>query len=373
VPYDHSTDGVGVEMDPRVILSTALERDEISPIEALILMQEGNGILPELLHVAKELNNRLHHGVVTFINSRTIHYTNICRAECSFCPFWRRKGQRGAYVLDADRILREIKASPDATVVELQGGLNPDLPFAYYRDIVQAIKEKRPDLHLHAFSPAEIYYMGKRWRLPVATVLQQLQEAGLDSMPGTGAEVLNDKIRKKICPDKLRTTDWIEIVKAAHRLGIRTTATLMFGHVEDEIYLCEHLEILRNIQKETGGFTEFIPTPFIPDGSPLSHRNGHHKMVSDESILKVYAISRIFFSQWIPNIQANWMQLGFPNAIRTLGAGANDIGGLMYADDTIHPAWINGKRALSANVVRQAIRRAGLVPLERDTQYRAHR
>jgi 5-amino-6-(D-ribitylamino)uracil---L-tyrosine 4-hydroxyphenyl transferase len=356
-------------MDPRVILSTALERDEIAPIEALILMQEGDGILPELLHVANEINQRIHHGRVSFVKSKTIHYTNICRAECTFCPFWRRKGQRGAYVLSIDKILREIKSFPDATVVEIQGGLNPDLPISYYVDLLKAVREKFPKLHIHSFSPAEVYFLAKRSRIPVASVLQQLKDAGLDSMPGTGAEVLNDKVRKKICPDKLRTSDWVDIVKTAHRFGIRTSATLMFGHVEDEIYLCEHLEILRNIQKETGGFTEFIPMPFIPDGSPLSQRNGHHKPIREEQVLKIYAISRIFFNRMIPNIQANWLHLGFPNALRTLGAGANDLGGLMCAEDAIHPSSVNGKRILSSDCVRQAVRRAGLTACERDTLY----
>lgn len=360
-------------MDPRVILSTTLERDEISPIEALILMQEGNGVLPEIFHVANELNSRIHHGVVTYVKSKRVHYTNVCRAECSFCSFWRRKGQRGAYTLTVDRVVREIKSASGITEVELQGGLNPELPLSYYCDLIGAIREACPRLRVHAFSPAEVFYVSKRWRIPPLSILTQLKEAGLDSMPGTGAEILNDKLRKKICPDKLRTADWVDIVKTAHRLGIRTTATVLFGHVEDEIYLCEHLEILRNIQRETGGFTEFIPTPYIPEGSPLSRVNGHHKMVSEQQILKVYAISRIFFNRTIPNIQANWMQLGFSNAIRTLGVGANDIGGLMYDDDVIKPAWVNGKRTLTAEAARHAIRRAGLTPRERDTSYRVIR
>jgi 5-amino-6-(D-ribitylamino)uracil---L-tyrosine 4-hydroxyphenyl transferase len=357
-------------MDPRVILSSALERDEITPIEALILMQEGDGILPELLHVANELNRRLHRSHVSYVKSKSIHYTNVCRAECSFCPFWRKKGQRGAYTLSLEKILREIKSAPDATVVEIQGGLNPDLPFTYHLEMLRAIRAKFPKLHIHAFSPAEVHFLAKRGRLPVIEVLRQLQDAGLDSMPGTGAEVLNDKVRKKICPDKLRTADWVDIIKTAHRLGIPTTATLMFGHVEDEIYLCEHLEILRNIQKETGGFTEFIPMPFIPDGSPLSHRNGYHRPPRDERVQKLYAISRIFFNRAIPNIQANWIHLGLPNAVRTLGAGANDLGGLMCAEDVIHPSCVNGKRVLSTDCLRQAVRRVGCTAAERDPLYK---
>jgi CofH subfamily radical SAM domain protein len=356
-------------MDPRVILSTTLEREEITPIEALILMQEGNGILPEIFHVANELNSRVHRGVVTYVKSREIHYTNICRAECSFCSFWRRKGQRGAYALTVDRVVREVRSLNGVTEIRLQGGLNPELPLAYYCDLLRAIKAERPRVHLHAFSPAEVFYVSKRWRVPVAAILAQLQEAGLDSMPGNGAEILNDKLRKKICPDKLRTGDWVDIVKTAHRLGIRTSATVLFGHIEDEIYLCEHLEILRNIQKETGGFTEFVPTPYIPEGSPLSRVNGHHKMASEDQILKVIAISRIFLNRTIPNIQANWMQLGVQNALRTLTVGANDIGGLEYDEDVIKHTSVNGKRSLSPEAARTAIRRAGLTPRERDTMY----
>lgn len=357
-------------MDPRVILSTTLERDEISPIEALILMQEGDGVLPELFHIANELNTRSHRGVVTYVKSKHVHYTNICRAECSFCPFWRRKGHREAYTVTVERVLREVRAANGVTQVELQGGLNPELPPGYYYDLVSAIKSAFPKLHLHAFSPAEIFFVAKRWRLTPAAVLERLKEAGLDSMPGSGAEILNDKVRKKICPDKLRTSDWVDTVKTAHRCGIRTTATVLFGHIEDEIYLCEHLEILRNIQKETGGFTEFVPTPFIPDGSPLSRVNGHHKMVSEQQIQKVYAVSRIFFNRTIPNLQANWMQLGgLDHAMRALTAGANDLGGLTYTEDVIKPGSINGKRALSPEVVRHRVRRAGLTPRERDTMY----
>ncbi len=357
-------------MDPRVILSSALEREEIAPIEALILMQEGDTILPELQHVASELTRRLHRKRVSYVKSKTIHYTNVCRAECTFCPFWRKKNHRHAYTLTVEKVLREIKSVPDISVVELQGGLNPELTLPYYLDLLRSIRAKYPRLHIHAFSPAEIHFIAKRGRMPAIEVLRQMQDAGLDSMPGSGAEVLNDKVRKKICPDKLRTADWVDIVKTAHRLGIPTSATLMFGHVEDEIYLCEHLEILRNIQKETGGFTEFIPMPFIPDGSPLSHRNGHHKMIGENRILKMIAICRIFFNRAIPNIQANWLHLGFPNVLRTLGAGANDLGGLICAEDAIHPSSINGKRVLSTDSVRHSVRRVGFTPGERDPFYK---
>ncbi len=351
-------------MDPKVILETALNREEITAIEALMLMQEDDKILPRLFQTADTLNRRMNGDVVTYVRSKHIHYTNICRAECSFCSFWRRKGRKSAFTLTAQDIVRQIREANGVRQVSLQGGLNPDLNINYHIDALRAIRDAFPSIHIHGYSPAEIHFIARRARTSPADVLRRMRDAGLDSLSGDSADILNDKVRKKICADKLRTADWVDIIKTAHRMGIPSTATILFGHVEDEIYICEHLEIIKNIQRETGGFTSFEPIAFVPHNTALARSQKMRHPPKAERVLKMFSIARIFFSKLIRNLYVDWTKVGLDLAARALAAGANDLGPLSHDQHEIRLPGENGRGGLPLPALRSVIIKAGRVPRE---------
>jgi FO synthase subunit 2 len=353
-------------MDPKVILETALNREEITAIEALMLMQEDDRILPQLFQVADALNRRISRNVVTYVRGKQVHYTNICRAECSFCSFWRRKGHKNAFTLPPAEVVRQVRDAAGTRQVVLQGGLNPDLNLNYHLEVLRALRDAFPSLHIQGYSPAEIHFISKRTRNSPAEILKRMRDAGLDALSGDSADILNDKVRKKICSDKLRTADWVDIVRTAHRQGIPSTATILYGHVEDEIYICEHLEIIKNIQRETGGFTAFEPIAFVPHNTDLgrSQKIRHPQPVS--RVLRMFAISRIFFSKLIRNLQVDWAKVGLDLAVQALGVGANDLGPLAHDAHEIRLPEVNGRGGLPVASLRAAIIKAGRVPAERD-------
>ena len=353
-------------MDPKVILETVLNREEITAIEALMLMREEGALLRELYDVADNLNQRINGGVVTYVRSRQVYYTNICRAECSFCSFYRKKGQKNAFTLSPAEIVRQVREGGPYRQVVLQGGLNPDLNLNYHVEVLRSLRAAFPSLHLHGYSPSEIHFIAKRARTTPFDILRRFRDAGLDSLSGDSADILNDKVRKKICSDKLRTGDWADIVRTAHRIGMTSTATILFGHIEDEIYICEHLEIIKNIQRETGGFTSFEPHVFIPHNTDLARTAKIRQTVAAERVLQMYAVSRIFFSRLIRNITIDWTKTGLDLAIRALACGANDLGALSYDPWEIRLPEVNGRGALSTASVRSLISKAGRTPAERE-------
>jgi CofH subfamily radical SAM domain protein len=353
-------------MDPKVILETVLNREEITAIEALMLMREEGSLLRELNEVADNLNQRINGGVVTYVRSRQVYYTNICRAECSFCSFYRKKGQKNAFTLSPAEVVRQVRDGGPARQVVLQGGLNPDLNLNYHLEVLRALRGSFPSVHLHGYSPSEIHFIAKRARTTPFDILRRFRDAGLDSLSGDSADILNDKVRKKICSDKLRTGDWADIIRTAHRMGMTTTATILFGHVEDEIYICEHLEIIKNIQRETGGFTSFEPLVFVPHNTDLARSAKIRQTVPAERVLQMFAVARIFFSRLIRNITVDWTKTGLDLAIRALSCGANDLGSLSYDPWEIRLPEVNGRGALSTASVRSAITKAGRTPAERD-------
>ena len=353
-------------MDSKVILETLLHREEITAIEALMLMREDEKILPELCKVADTLNQRINRTAVTYVKSKQISYTNVCRAECSFCSFWRKKAQKGAFTLGPDDVVRQIRDAWPVKQVVLTGGLNPDLTLPYHLEILRAIREAYPSVHIHGYSPSEIHFLARRSRMPSADVLRRFREAGLDSLSGDSADILNDKLRKKICSDKLRTGDWADVIKTAHKLGMTTTATILFGHVEDEIYICEHLEIIKNIQRETGGFTAFEPQAFVPHGTDLARSAKIKGAVDADRVLQMVAIARIFLGRLIKHISVDWTKTGLDLAMKCLSAGANDLGALTYDPFEIRLAEINGRGGIAVPALRTAIQTAGRSPHERD-------
>jgi cyclic dehypoxanthinyl futalosine synthase len=349
-------------MDPKVILEAAVHREEISAIEALMLMQEGDAIRAEIFKTADVLNRRAHGGRVTFVRSRQINYTNICRAECSFCSFYRKKNAKGAFVLRPADVVRQIRESNGLRQITLQGGLNPDLTLAFHISMLRAIKSEFPEIHIQAYSPSEIHLIARRARTSTGDVLRRLREAGLASLSGDSADILNDKIRKKLAPDKIRTNDWIDVIRTAHRIGLTTTATMLFGHLEDEIHISEHLDIIKHIQRDTGGFTAFEPIPFVAARTDVS-RLKRFKPMTQDRILLVVALSRIFYGKTIRNITVDWTKYGIETAVKALDVGANDIGPISVDASEIRT---NGKLSLPVSQIQAAIRATGRVPVERE-------
>jgi FO synthase subunit 2 len=353
-------------MDSKVILETALKREEITAIGALMLMREEQNILPALYSAADEINQRANRRIVTFVRSKQVYYTNICRAECSFCSFYRKKGHKSAFTLAPSEAVRQVRDAGAVRQVVLQGGLNPDLNVNYHLDLVRALRQAFPAVHLQGYSPSEIHFTAKRARITPAEFLKRLKDAGLDSLSGDSADILNDKVRKKICSDKLRSHDWAEIIRSAHRAGLTTTATLLFGHVEDEIYICEHLEIIRNIQKETGGITAFEPQLFVPYNTDLARSAKIRQPLTRDRVLQVVAVARIFFGRLIRNITIDWTKTGLDLALQTMSCGANDLGALGFDPWEIRLPEVNSRGALTPQTARAAIQKAGRTAQERD-------
>jgi FO synthase len=357
-------------MDPNVILKSAIERQEISAIEALMLLQQEDGVFADIFQVANEMNRRTHQSVAEFVHRTHIHYTNVCRASCKHGNFFRKKADKDAFTLSPEDVLERISAGPARNEIALQGSLNPDLTVETLVNLVSAVREEYPHAHIHAFSPTEIHYVARRARVPAREVLGQLRDAGLDTMPGTGADILNDKVRKKMSPDWIRTADWLEIVRQAHHLGIRTSASITVGHLENEIHICEHLEIIRNLQKETGGFLEFQILPFHPNGLSTQPARGHAAPSTIPFLMKLVAVCRIFYSPTITNIQAPWAWFGLPEAIQSLSVGANDLGGTHF-QQAVGAFGLEGTqpRYASPEQIEKAILKVQRRPRQRDSAY----
>jgi FO synthase subunit 2 len=324
----------------------------------------------DLAPAADTLRRELVGDRVTYVVNANINFTNICAGSCRFCAFRRSPGAGDAFLLPQGEVLAKAARAAQAGATELclQGGLHPELGLGYYLGLLRALKEAFPQLHLHAFSPMEVWWMAHRSGLGLGYVLSTLREHGLDSMPGTAAEILDDEVRRRICPDKLTTAQWVQVITAAHRLGIRSTATMMFGHIEHWQHRVRHLEVLRRIQQETGGFTELVLLPFVPGNSPLARRYRLGPVPLDE-VLKVTAYSRLYLGRDLPNIQNSWVKIGVEGVQRSLGCGANDFGGTLMEEHISRCAGADHGQYLSPEDIQRAIRAAGRIPCQRDTLY----
>ena len=337
----------------------------ITPEEARELF---NLPLHDLGQRADELRRRLHpSGVVTFIIDRNINYTNVCINRCKFCAFWRSPDHPEAYVLPSDSLLKKIEETVryGGTQILLQGGLNPELDMEFYVRMLKTIKQNF-NINVHGFSPPEILYLARRHDLTVRETLMILKEAGLDSIPGGGAEILSDRIRERLSPKKIKSSEWLMVMEEAHRVGMRTTATMMFGSVESEEDIIEHLERIRTLQDKTGGFTAFIPWTYQPGRTELGGRKA-----GAVRYLKVLAISRLYLDN-IKNIQASWVTQGLMIAQLALRFGANDFGSTMLEENVVsstgHKVSVEEPARLIEDVVN-SIRSAGFIPAQRDTHY----
>ena len=347
---------------------------EISAEEAVTLFATEDADRDALFSAANALTQMAHGDRASFVVCRNINFTNICYMGCQFCGFARRKDEVGAEVLELAEIVRRAREAWErgATEVCIQGGLNPDLDWRHYRAIIEAIKSDLPDIHIHAFSPFEIWYGARQARMSYRDYLLDLKDAGLDSIPGTAAEILDTTIRRQLTRDKLSTEDWVTIVKTAHGVGLRSTATIMYGHIDQPAHWAAHLDLLRSIQKETGGFTELVPLGFVHHDSPLYHRRDDVRPgPSVDESLKMHAIARLMLHGHIDNIQMSWVKLGPEMAVRMLNCGANDLGGTLMNESLSRAAGAkHGQEVTPAEMVR-LIRAAGRVPVQRTTLYEA--
>jgi 7,8-didemethyl-8-hydroxy-5-deazariboflavin synthase CofH subunit len=352
------------------ILNNALREKEMTASDLAFLLKTDEA-QDRIIQTADRLNRRANGDFVSFVHNRNINYTNICRNHCLFCGFRRGKEHPESYLLEKTRILASIEVTPGLKEICIQGGLNPRAGLQYAVQLLEAVKSSFPDLHIHAFSPMEMEFFAQESGLSIDRVIRRLMEAGLDSMPGTAAEILDDEVRSLICPEKICSERWVEIVTTAHSLGLRSTATIMLGHIESTSHIAYHLECLRRIQKNTGGFTEFIPLFFIPDRTRLAARYRIEKRVSLEWVRRFFALSRIFFNGFIENIQASWPKLGFKGAARCLSAGVNDLGGTLYQENITRSAGGAYGEFVSPGDFTNTIKKWGKIPRERDTLYQS--
>ncbi|MEM0202335.1 MAG: 5-amino-6-(D-ribitylamino)uracil--L-tyrosine 4-hydroxyphenyl transferase CofH [Archaeoglobaceae archaeon] len=319
----------------------------------------------EAFKLADELRRKAVGDVVTFVVNRNINFTDICINNCKFCSFRNRKG----FKLSLEEIKRKVEEAVDfgCTEVCIQGGLLPNADVDFYVSILQAVRDVSKEIHIHAFSPMEVYHMARNSKMDIADVLKILKEEGLNSMPGTAAEILVDSVRAEICPMKLKTDEWVRVIKEAHRIGIPTTATMMYGHVETWADRIKHILLIKRIQQETQGFTEFIPLSFMWRNNELGQKA---KGASGFEDLLVIAIARILLYPEIKNIQASWVKLGLKLAQAALNFGANDLGGTLIEENISKSAGATSGEFLSPEELRELIRRAGRIPRQRDTLYR---
>ena len=327
--------------------------------------------LTELGRMADSVRKALHpEGAVTFIVDRNINYTNVCINRCSFCAFWRASDRADSYVLSREEIFKKIDETLDqgGTQILFQGGLNPSLPLGWHTGLLKDIKKHYPQINIHGYSPPEISFFAERSSLTLRETLSVLKEAGLDSIPGGGAEILSDRVREAISPMKIKSGRWLSVMREAHGLGLRTTATMMFGSVETAEDVVAHLEAVRSLQEETGGFTAFIPWSFQPGNTALKRRSRDKKVAPATAVeyLRVLAVSRIFLDN-VPNVQASWVTQGLKMAQVALRFGANDFGSTMMEENVVASAGVRYR--VSKEETISAIRAAGFRPAQRDTRY----
>jgi len=331
---------------------------------------EGDDLLA-LMVAADELRRALVGDVVTYVVNRNINFTNVCFVGCKFCAFSRGPREDDSYFLtleDVGRRTREARAR-GATEVCIQGGLPRGLPPFYYRDILRAVKTAVPDMHTHAFSPMEVAYGIELTGMSTRDYLSMLRDNGLDTLPGTAAEILDDDVRTLISRNKLSTARWREIITTAHQCGIRSTSTLMYGHIETTVHWVNQLQLLRDIQSQTGGFTEFVPLGFVHQNTLLFQEGMARPGPTLDEHLKIHALARIMLAGSIPNVQVSWVKLSRQTAQLCLQAGANDYGGTLMDENISRLAGATSGEYLSPEQFHERIRELGRVPAERNTTY----
>ena len=325
--------------------------------------------------VADRIRERVCGDTVTYVVNRNINYTNLCYFRCGFCGF--SKGPKSLnlrgdpYLVSTDEVVaRSVEAwELGATEVCLQGGIHPDFTGDFYVGIVEGIKAKLPAMHVHGFTALEVWQGAQTLGISVRDLLIRLRDAGLGTLPGTAAEVLDDGVRRHLCPDKIRTAQWAQVHITAHELGLRSNNTLMFGHIDGPASWANHFEVAREIQRRTGGFTEFVPLPFVHMGAPIYLQGRARPGPTWDEVVLVHAVARIAFDGLIPNIQASWVKLGLEGGGRLLDAGCNDLGGTLMDENISRAAGASHGQLATPEQFREVILAAGRTPVQRTTTY----
>jgi FO synthase len=359
----------------RDALEAVVRGKELSFEQGLPLATADGPALRALVAFADHLRREAVGETITYVANRNINFTNVCFVGCSFCGFGRGPQAADAYSLSFEEVVRRAQEAWDcgATEVCIQGGLPRDLDGFFYRDLLRAVKRAIPAMHVHAFSPMEIDYGVLKTGLPPRDYLQMMKDEGLGSIPGTAAEILDDRIRRRLSPNKLPVARWIEIVSTAHELGIPSTSTMMYGHVEEPADWVRHLLLLRSIQKRTGGFTEFVPLGFIHQNTRLYKHGGARPGAAREEHLRIHALSRVLLHGAIRNIQVSWVKLGIETSLACLQAGANDFGGTLMEENISKAAGATFGEYVAPEEFRAHIRKIGRTPAERSTTYKIRR
>ena len=363
-----------IDKDVRHILGRALEGSELTVDEGIRLTEVQGRELHALALVADEMRRRQAGDIVTYVVNRNINFTNVCIKHCTFCAFSRDHREEEGYFLPLDEVVRRAVEAWDmgATEVCIQAGLPPKLDGSYYVDLCRAIKAAVPEMHLHAFSPEEVLYGSTRADLSIPEFLKTLRAAGLGTLPGTSAEILDQEVRDRIARGRITVDQWIEVITSAHALGIRTTSTIMYGHVETPAHWIRHMDLLRGIQRQTGGFTEFVPLSLIHHEAPMYRRGlvpGVREGATGVEVIKMHALARLILGPSFRNIQSSWVKEGPKMAQYLLTAGANDVGGTLINESISTSAGAGFGQLVPPAELRRMIREAGRVPARRGTTY----
>jgi FO synthase len=374
-PAVRRSEGESARRPLTAILDRAATGEELAEAEIVRLFEARGEAFTEVCDAADRLRRRVNGDTVSYVVTRNINYTNVCYFRCQFCAFSKGKlseNLRGRpYDLDLAEIRRRAEEAwlRGATEVCLQGGIHPDYTGATYLSICRAIKEAVPAIHVHAFSPLEIWQGAKTLGRGVPDFLRALKEAGLGSLPGTAAEILDDEIRAVICPDKIRTGEWLEVMAAAHMAGLRTTVTIMYGHVEGYRHWARHLLRVRRLQAQTGGFTEFVPLPFVPMETPIYLKGRARRGATWREAVLMHAVARLALNPVIANIQTSWVKMGAEGAAFCLQSGANDLGGTLMNESITRAAGAVHGQEMPPAAMEELIRSIGRRPRQRTTLY----
>jgi 7,8-didemethyl-8-hydroxy-5-deazariboflavin synthase CofH subunit len=358
----------------RRILGHALDGGELSVADGIALTEVTGRDFHALGVAADEMRRRQVGDVVTFVVNRNINFTNVCIKHCTFCAFSRDHREEEGYFLPPSEIVTRAREAWEmgATEVCIQAGLPPKLDGCYYIDLCRAIKAALPDIHLHAFSPEEILYGSVRSGLPIAQYLGELKAAGLGTLPGTSAEILDQEIRDVIARGRITVKQWVEVITTAHTLGIRTTSTIMYGHIETPAHWVRHMDLLRSIQRDTGGFTEFVPLSLIYQEAPMYAKRlvpGVRRGATGIEVVKMHALARLLLGPSLRNIQASWVKEGPKLSQHLLSVGANDLGGTLINESISTSAGAQFGQLVPPAELKRLIRDAGRIPAQRSTVY----
>jgi FO synthase subunit 2 len=364
----------GASARVRAILEPCLEGRELAWEDAVTLSRANGKDLFALCLVADELRRAQAGDLVTYVVNRNINFTNVCMKACRFCAFSRTQRSDEGYFLDIDEIVRRAVEAREmgATEVCLQAGLAPGTKAGFYAEMCRAIKRAAPDLHIHAFSPEEVKFGAGLAKTSIRAFLEELKDAGLGSLPGTSAEILDDAVRARIAPGRITTAEWIDVVTAAHALSIPTTSTIMYGHIESDEARVRHLDLLRSIQKDSGGFTEFVPLSFVHQEAPMHVRSMIPELregPTGNDVIRLFAIARLMLGATFKNVQVSWVKEGMRQGQWLLSCGANDLGGTLINESISTAAGAQHGQLMTPRALRRAIRDAGRTPAERDTKY----